>query len=790
MSYQMLTTAAIALGIASTSFVSANLVQDIGVRPDVVESDSNSLLPQKNGFDFPHVEDELIVRFYPEVSQSDRDALIELVEGETKYAYRLVSDLYCIKLAGIARDAFEMIKDRSDILMYAEPAYLMETFETPNDPNYSSMYGLAAINAAVAWDTTTGLSTTRIAIIDSGMDMDHPDLVGNLFQNPGEGSTANGVDDDGNGLIDDISGWDYASNDNDPNDQNGHGTHTGGTVGAVGDNGIGIVGVNWECDLIALRVGDQSLSTSAIYASVQYACDMGARVSNNSYGGGGYAQAFFDIIEAAGNNCGHVFCAAAGNGGYEGASYPAAYNLSNIISVAAVDSNENLANFSQYGVGSVDIGAPGVDILSSVPGGYSQYSGTSMATPHVAGVAGLVSSMLGNVPASDVIEAILGSARPTGSMNGVVGTGGVLDAAAAMENLFRAPVATLLTGVPTNVLSGESLQIDFSIDPRDDSISSYAVFYRPSGSGPWLPTPSSPLDGVANTYRAVLPAAECDQSPQFYVSYTGVQTGTASLPIGGSSSPYSYVVGEEQIVALVDFNASAGWTASTTATTGGWERGVPSSDSISVNDCSAPGSDSDGSGSCWVTGNGLSTFGCEFDIDGGQTQLTSSVYSPAADDQVSVDWWYDNTSANNTEYDDDFIVDVSGDLGASWTTVATVSNGDSASSGWTTLQFTVGDVVTVTSGFQIRFTASDSDPGSVVEAGIDNFKIGRFVCDDEEPGCQILGDVNCDDVVDGQDLAVVLSTWGCTGPDCAGDINGDSNVNGQDVAIVLANWSL
>ena len=136
---------------------------------------------------------------------------------------------------------------------------------------------------------------------------------------------------------------------------------------------------------------------------------------------------------------GHVFCAAAGNGGYEGASYPAAYNLSNIISVAAVDSNENLAGFSQYGVGSVDIAAPGVDVLSTVPGGYSEFSGTSMATPHVAGVAGLVSSVLGPVPASDVIEAILGSARVTPNMSGVVATGGLLDAAAAMQNLFRAP---------------------------------------------------------------------------------------------------------------------------------------------------------------------------------------------------------------------------------------------------------------------------------------------------------------------------------------------------------------
>ena len=247
----MIATASILLGIACTSFVSASLVQSIESRTDMIDADSDSILPQKNGFDFPHVENELIVRFRPEVPLQEREALFGQVKGHAKYSYKLVSDLYCIELEGSARDAFEMIKDRGDILMYAEPAYLMETFETPNDPSYTAMYGLSQVNASEAWETTTGLATTRIAIIDSGMDMDHPDLVGNLFRNPAEGTTANGLDEDGNGLTDDISGWDFFSNDNDPNDENGHGTHTGGTVGAVGNNGVGVVGLNWECDLIA-----------------------------------------------------------------------------------------------------------------------------------------------------------------------------------------------------------------------------------------------------------------------------------------------------------------------------------------------------------------------------------------------------------------------------------------------------------------------------------------------------------------------------------------------------------
>ena len=179
----MIATASILLGIACTSFVSASLVQSIESRTDMIDADSDSILPQKNGFDFPHVENELIVRFRPEVPLQEREALFGQVKGHAKYSYKLVSDLYCIELEGSARDAFEMIKDRGDILMYAEPAYLMETFETPNDPSYTAMYGLSQVNASEAWETTTGLATTRIAIIDSGMDMDHPDLVG-ISSNP------------------------------------------------------------------------------------------------------------------------------------------------------------------------------------------------------------------------------------------------------------------------------------------------------------------------------------------------------------------------------------------------------------------------------------------------------------------------------------------------------------------------------------------------------------------------------------------------------------------------------
>jgi choice-of-anchor B domain-containing protein len=242
------------------------------------------------------------------------------------------------------------------------------------------------------------------------------------------------------------------------------------------------------------------------------------------------------------------------------------------------------------------------------------------------------------------------------------------------------------------------------------------------------------------------------------------------------------------VIAEVDFDTDAGWTAQTTATAGGWERAIPSNDTISVIDCSAPGADADGSGFCWVTGNGLSTFGCEFDIDGGSTVLTSAVYDVTSTDAtISFSWWYDNTSSNNTEFDDDFIIEVSSNSGASWTTHATISNGNSAQTGWTQESFLVSDYAGLGDGLRLRFTASDNDPGSVVEAGIDAFRIETILCD----GDGTPGDTNGDGIVDGTDLSVCLGFWGpcAPGQECVADFNGDGFVDGTDLSTILGYWT-
>ena len=289
-------------------------------------------------------------------------------------------------------------------------------------------------------------------------------------------------------------------------------------------------------------------------------------------------------------------------------------------------------------------------------------------------------------------------------------------------------------------------------------------------------------NGVYSTTLTDLP---CGAQLSWYFSAEDSSGTTRLLPTAGSFTA-SVADGIEEI-AIVDFNISAGWTASTTATAGGWERGIPSTDSTSVDTCSAPGVDADGSGYCWVTGNGVSASACANDIDGGSTVLTSSVYAvESADTELSLAWWYDNTSANNTEYDDVFIIEISGDSGSSWTQLASISNGDSAQTGWTTSSWRIGDYVAVTSGVRVRCTASDNDPGSVVEAGIDAFKLVALSCDGGPIEC--IADTDGDGIVGGPDLASVLASWNQTGSGVIGDLNNDQQVNGLDLAIVLANW--
>jgi len=383
-----------------------------------------------------YVPDSLLVRFQPGATAAEKAQVHTSLGVRVKHEYSLVSGLENWELPpGLSVSQAQQALQHNPNVLYAEPDYIVSADVTPNDPLWGNLYGIGKINAPAAWDTFTGDANFVVAIIDTGIVYNHPDLAANMWHNPGE-IAGNGLDDDGNGYIDDVYGWDFANNDSDPFDGHSHGTHTAGTVGAVGNNSVGVAGVNWNVKLAALKfLSDSgSGSTSDAVLAVQYAVREGIKVSNNSWGGGGYSQALYDAINAA-KSVGHIFVAAAGNSGTNNDTtpfYPASYNLDNVISVAATDSVDAKASWSNYGLSSVDLGAPGVSIYSTLPGGYGTMSGTSMACPHVAGVAALVYGYHPGWTYQQVRNSIFNTVRPVSSLSGITVTGGVVNAAAAL----------------------------------------------------------------------------------------------------------------------------------------------------------------------------------------------------------------------------------------------------------------------------------------------------------------------------------------------------------------------
>ena len=297
---------------------------------------------------------------------------------------------------------------------FAEPVYMYQTSKTPNDPRYKDLWGLAAIDAPGAWARMTGDRAVAVAIVDDGVALDHPDLKANIWVNKQE-LAGNGVDDDLDGFVDDVHGWDFVDNDPDPSPaatgaERWHGSHVSGTIGATGDNRVGVTGVNWKVSLMALRaIGPQGGRSDDLARAIDFAADHGARIINASWGGGGASQVLSKAIERAGKK-GVLFVAAAGNDAAAKPDYPASLKLDNVLSVGAIQPDGKLAPFSDRGS---LVAAPGVGILSTTaPGQYERYDGTSMASPHVAGVAALLWAAHPNASLDQVRKAILSSAVP------------------------------------------------------------------------------------------------------------------------------------------------------------------------------------------------------------------------------------------------------------------------------------------------------------------------------------------------------------------------------------------
>jgi len=429
----------------------------------------------------------------------------------------------------------------------------------PNDSYMGNLWGMqntgqsggtpgVDIRATLAWNLATGSLRTAVGVIDTGIDYTHPDLYKNIWLNQGElprnlglvdtdgdglitfwdlneaanagkvadvnqngridagdvlrdSRWADGVDNDGNGKVDDLIGWDFVNNDNDPYDDNSHGTHVAGTIGAMGNNALGVAGVNWKVQLAPLKflAANGSGYTSAAVAALNYAVAMGIRITNNSWGGGGYSTALANALANA-RAAGHIFVAAAGNSSANNDAtpqYPASYSFDNVIAVAAIDRYGSLASYSNYGATSVDLAAPGTSIVSTVPGGYASYSGTSMATPHVAGTVALVWSVNPALAYTDVIARILNNVHVASALSGKVATGGWLDAYAALASAAQDHSGPrIVSAVPdaNGPVSRVRLTFNEAIDPASFTTGDVSGFVGPNGA-----LTVSAVQGVAGT---------------------------------------------------------------------------------------------------------------------------------------------------------------------------------------------------------------------------------------------------------------------------------------------------
>lgn len=374
-----------------------------------------------------------VVKFPKNMNLTEEKALLDsnssIEYSEPNFVYRIVAPII---EGSVTKSNNEINQDAPNDPLFSTLWALNNT--GTNDPKGSAGKAGADIRALSAWDINKGDKKVKIAIIDTGINYNHPDLKNQIYVNEAELNGRPGVDDDKNGFIDDIHGYDFANNDGDPMDGHGHGSHCAGTIGAVHGNGVGVAGIMENVTLIPIKfLSDEgSGSTETAIKAIDYATNMNVDIMSNSWGGGGESQALKEAIERA-NEKGIIFTAAAGNDGTNNDSsphYPSNYNVENVISVAATTANDELASFSCYGPKTVHIAAPGHNIQSTITNnGYAIWSGTSMATPHVTGALGLLISQEGRLSVSEIKERLMATSDPVKSLSRkIVTTSGRLNA--------------------------------------------------------------------------------------------------------------------------------------------------------------------------------------------------------------------------------------------------------------------------------------------------------------------------------------------------------------------------
>jgi subtilisin family serine protease len=388
-----------------------------------------------------------VVKFTKDTSAQKRLEIHKKYGANINFELLQTNEINIIESSKSEKELMDLYKSDKNVI-YIEPEIQLQILKKPNDSRYKELWGLnntgqseglddADINAEQAWDITTGTNTNVIAVIDSGVDYNHNDLKANMWINPNE-IAGDGIDNDNNGYIDDIYGIDTYNDDSDPMDDNDHGTHVAGTIAAKGNNSLGVVGVNWNTKIIACKFLSRTGRGTTIGAikCLDYLAKLKTQginiiASNNSWGGGDYSQALYDVIKLN-QDKGILFVAAAGNSNEnndEIESYPSNYDLSNIISVAATNNKDELAYFSSYGKQKVHVAAPGVKILSTVTNNnYKSFNGTSMATPHVTGLIGLLKTNDQSLNMKQIKALLISSSKPVAGLKNKILSGGVIRA--------------------------------------------------------------------------------------------------------------------------------------------------------------------------------------------------------------------------------------------------------------------------------------------------------------------------------------------------------------------------
>ncbi len=523
---------------------------------------------------------EVLIKFKPGASASDiRAVMDDLGATRVKRFGRIQAEEQRITRRGVL-DAVKRYRGHPAV-DFIEPNWVLHADAAPNDPLFDQQWGLlnsgqtgglpgADIHAPAAWDLETGSPDVVVAIIDTGTDITHPDLAANIWTNPNE-IPGNGIDDDGNGLVDDVHGYDFVNSDPDPSDDSGHGTHVSGTVAAIGNNGIGVAGIAWHARILPLKFLDATGtgSTADAVECVEYAIQNGARILNMSWGGEEFSEALQLAIEDA-NAAGIICVAAAGNDGLsldQFPHYPASFTVPNMVAVAASTDQDELSGFSNFGRETVSIAAPGSNIWSTFPGGtYASFNGTSMAAPHVSGALALLAARFPGMSIPTMKAVLSNSADAIPALAGLVSSGGRLNLVRMLAGADTIPPDPILDLV---VAATESNRITLrwtatGDDHRQGTASRYDVRYAtiPIDEGNFaaatpalavpLPKPSGSAEEVvlsglafgATYYVAVKAIDEFGNSSLISNLGSGLTPGPPDIDVSPSSLAQSLLTGQ------------------------------------------------------------------------------------------------------------------------------------------------------------------------------------------------------------------------------------------------------